>query len=254
MTRIAWLNDGFVEPAGALVSLDDPGFRLGVGLFETMRATDGRVPWLERHLERLARSTAALRLTLPDLERTRAAIVAVAARFPTGHARVRATLTPFPTLLVEGTATTIDPAARVRVVGLRGTWHPGRALAEHKTLSFLDYEDAQRRAHQAGADTALLLDDRGRLGEAARANVFCLVAGELVTAPIQGLLPGVTRTAVMAAMPVREAVLDEDVWRAADGMFLTSAVQHVVPVSAVDGAPLPVDHTALRALREQIGD
>jgi len=64
MSRVVWMNDGFVDPADAVMSIDDPGARFGEGLRETMRSSDGVVPWLDRHLDRLRRSATALALSL----------------------------------------------------------------------------------------------------------------------------------------------------------------------------------------------
>lgn len=252
MSRVVWLNGQFVDAATAGLSIDDPGVRSGVGLFETMRGQDGVVPWLERHLARLERSIGALGLDgLPAIPQVRDAVAQVAAACDPGPVRVRVTVTPAPTLLVDATPTDLDPDATLSAVSLPGTWCPGRRVAEHKTLSFLAWHDAERQARARGADTALLLDADGRLGEAARANVFCVIAGELVTTPVSGILPGVTREVVLQIAPVREAILDESTWRQADEMFVTSAVRGVVPITRCDDRVLEVGPIT-RAVQRQI--
>jgi branched-subunit amino acid aminotransferase/4-amino-4-deoxychorismate lyase len=86
------------------------------------------------------------------------------------------------------------------------------------------------------------------------ANVFAVAGGVLTTAPVRGLLPGVTRDAVLALEPVRQAALAEREWRSASEIFLTSGVQGAVPVVEVDGAPVgdgrpgPVTLRVARAL------
>lgn len=238
VSRVVWLDGGFADPEAAALSIDDPGVRYGEGLFETMRAQDGAIPLLARHLRRLERSIAALALDpMPAIDRVRTAAGAVAAALPGGPARIRVSVTPAPTLLVEGTLLTEDEPHRLTAAAFRGLWHPGRAIAEHKTLSFIGWRDSQRCAAAAGADTALLLDDDGRLGEASTANVFCVIGGELVTPPVRGILPGVTREVVLELTGAREDMLDEPVWRDADEMFLTSGVRGVVGVATCDGRP-----------------
>jgi branched-chain amino acid aminotransferase len=138
-------------------------------------------------------------------------------------------------LLVEGAPAETDPQATLTAASIRGAWQPGRRIAEHKTLSFLGWRDVQRQAQALGAGTALLLDAEGRLGEASTANVFCVIDGEIITAPISGILPGITRAVVMETASVREAILDEPAWRAADEMFVTSAFRGVVPIIRCDG-------------------
>jgi len=237
--RAVWLDGGLVPADRAALSIDDPAVRWGEGLFETMRAERGRVGLLERHLDRLLASAAALGLApMPSRERMREGAAAVVAALGAPSARVRLTASPRPTVLVEATpeaAPSPEPPA-VRAVALAGAWCPGDRIAEHKTLSFAGHRLAQRRAEEAGADHVLLLDAEGRLGQAALANAFCAVGGEVVTAPARGLLGGVARAVAMAAVPVREEALPGPRWRAADEIVLTNAVAGALAVVAVDGA------------------
>lgn len=52
---LAFLNGNFLSEADAVVSLNDRGFLLGDGLFETTRVASGRPFRLAQHLERLSR-------------------------------------------------------------------------------------------------------------------------------------------------------------------------------------------------------
>jgi len=254
MSRVVWLNGTLVDPATASLAIDDPGVRYGEGLFETMRGHDGVIPWLERHLTRLQESIAALGLDgIPPIAEARDAASSVAAALGPGAARIRLTVTPHPTLLVDGASAEIDPRATLTAASIRGAWQQDRRIAEHKSLSFLGWRDAQRQAQAMGADTALLLDAEGRLGEASTANVFCVIDGEIITAPISGILPGITRAVVMEAAPVREAILDEPAWRAADEMFVTSAVRGVIPIIRCDGRDIGRGSQSLgRELQRQV--
>ena len=60
-----YLNDRFVPKEEAVVSVFDHGFLYGDGVFETMRAYQGRVLQLSEHLMRLGRSASSLQLPLP---------------------------------------------------------------------------------------------------------------------------------------------------------------------------------------------
>ena len=160
-TRVVWLDGRIVPSDRARVSADDPGVRWGLGLFETMRAAGGRVPLLDRHLERLLTSAATLGLGgVPDEAALRDAVAAALAAGDSGPARVRLTVTPRPTLLVEVTPVDGVPwgaPGEGSAVTLRGAWVPGDRIAEHKTLSYAAWRLAQRDAEAAGADHALLL-------------------------------------------------------------------------------------------------
>ena len=233
---IVFLNDRLVDPEQARLSFDDPAVRYGDGVFDSMRAEHGTVPLIERHLARLARSVAALGLTgTPPIDEVRSAIFAVAAMFPTGVAKIRVTVSAHPTLLVEGAAVDRPALGSQRAITIRGAWLADRWLAEHKTLSFLGWRVAQRAADQAGVDTALLLDADGRMGEATAANVFCVIDDELVTAPVQGLLPGTTRAQIIERTAVSEHAPTEAEWRRATEIFTASAISRVSAVVEVDG-------------------
>ena len=231
--------------------------RWGEGLFETMRAEGGRVPQLERHLARLRASATALGLApMPSEEEMRAALAAALAAHGPGPGRVRLTATPRPTLLVE--VVPVDPLGdgppSVSAVTVPGAWLPGNRMAEHKTLSYAAQRLSQRRAEAAGADHALLLDRDGRLGEAAIASVFCAVGDEILTAAVDGLLPGIARAIAIDAAGAAERAPEADEWRAAREIVVVNAVRGAEAVVSVDGAaagrPGPLAealHAALRA-------
>jgi 4-amino-4-deoxychorismate lyase len=50
----------------AAIPADDRGIAYGDGLFETMRAHRGTVPWWDAHWARLVRGASRLRIALPD--------------------------------------------------------------------------------------------------------------------------------------------------------------------------------------------
>ena len=62
---LVWLNDDLLPLSQARVSVDDRGFLYGDGFFETLRAEDGRVLFLDEHLSRLRASAQAFRLSFP---------------------------------------------------------------------------------------------------------------------------------------------------------------------------------------------
>ena len=237
-----WLDGRIVPADRAALGVDDPGVRWGLGLFETMRAADGRVPLLDHHLRRLRASSAALGLELiaGDAE-LREAVAGALGAHGGGPARVRLTVTPRPTVLVEVTPEVDAPGdlpGEGAAIALPGAWLPGNRIAEHKTLSHASWRLAQRRAEAAGADHALLLDREGRMGEAAVASVFCALGGEVVTAPVDGLLPGVARTIGLAATGARERAAEEVEWRSGREIVVVNAVRGATAITAVDGAPV----------------
>jgi branched-subunit amino acid aminotransferase/4-amino-4-deoxychorismate lyase len=226
---------------------------VSITLQETMRAAAGRVPWLDRHLDRIVASARAWELhEMPAREELEHAVVA-AVSHRAGDARVRL-IAPTPDgCRVEMTAERPLPAAppAVRAVGLRGGWRPDDRAWEHKITTQTEQRVRLRARFADRADRVLLLDDAGRLGEADLANAFAVIDGEYVTAPVRGLLPGVTRAVIIDAFGAREAVLSEREWRTADELFLTSTVTGVVSVVEADGHPVGRGHVGPGARRAQ---
>jgi len=69
-----FLNDRIVPEHEALISVFDHGFLYGDGIYETMRAYDGTVFMLDRHIERLNRSASLIQLTVPSPDIIRDAV------------------------------------------------------------------------------------------------------------------------------------------------------------------------------------
>ena len=63
---IVYLNGDWLESDNAKIAIDDRGFLLADGVFETARLTGGRYFRLDHHLDRLAESARQLRLPMPD--------------------------------------------------------------------------------------------------------------------------------------------------------------------------------------------
>ena len=62
---LVFLNGKFLPEAEAVVPLNDRGFLLGDGLFETMRVANGKTFRCAQHLERLARGADFLKIKPP---------------------------------------------------------------------------------------------------------------------------------------------------------------------------------------------
>lgn len=265
-------RDGEAVPDASAPGRLDRGLLLGDGLFETVLVRDGAALRLDAHLARLARSAAML--AFPDTaglaaDLARAVPALWQAERRPARAALRVTLTrgagrgldvpaTVPAALPDGLAAHVTialhalpdalpgaPAGAVTAVVLRAPRiDPLCPLAGHKTTSALPAVTARRAARSRGADRAIRVTVDGDVACGDAANVFAVLAGRLVTPPLsRGVLPGVTRARVIAALsasdtPVHEERLEVDDLRRADEVFLTSSLALVEPVAALDGLGL----------------
>ncbi|WP_030192832.1 aminotransferase class IV [Streptomyces sp. NRRL S-87] len=258
-----WLDGELRDADGARVSVFDHGLTVGDGVFETIKAADGRLFALTRHLDRLARSARGLGLREPDLDEVRRACAAVleANPMPLGRMRITYTggLSPLgsdrgdagPTLVVALGATTRRPDSTA-VVTVPWVRNERGALTGLKTTSYAENVVALARANAAGASEALFANTVGQLCEGTGSNVFVVLDGELHTPPVpSGCLAGITRALVVEWSGAKETDLPLAVLESADEVFLTSTLRDVQAVHRVDsrdlpGAPGPVTAEAMR--------
>jgi D-amino acid aminotransferase len=252
---IAWVNGKLLPPSEAAISPTDRGFLYGEGLFETMRAYDGRVFRLSQHLDRLIDAAAEIDFTPPGRAALSAAVAEALAAGDLSDAVVRLTVTPGragessgPTVVVLIRPLSLPPAERYSS-GCRAVCIPAAHIADAvlrriKSLSYLDKLVAQRAASAKGADEAILLDPDGCVVEGAMRNVFAVISGELITPPVsRGFLPGITRQTILEVaqqqrMPCDEREMHVSALYDAEECFLTSSIAEILPVASVDGRAL----------------
>jgi branched-chain amino acid aminotransferase len=279
MPGFVWVN-GEVLPADAPhITVFDRGFQLGDGIFETLRASGGRVTELAEHEARLRRSADGLDIDLPAdvrarLERGIADLLAAEGLDgPGADASIRVTvsrgawssrglLPPRDVHLEPTIAIQAWPVVPAPPSHLEGGLHlvasavrrdPANPLVALKTTSRADYVFARLEARRAGADDALFLTTSGHISESTTANVFLVRRAadgvpELAT-PALGcaILPGTTRSwllrwATSVGLRPVEAWLLPDALASADEAFVCSSVAGVLPVTRFDGAPLGDGH------------
>lgn len=265
-----WLNGGLQELDTACVSVFDHGLTVGDGVFETLKAVDGRAFALTRHLDRLARSARGLGLPEPDLDEVRRGCAAVldANPMPLGRLRITYTggLSPLgsdrgdagQTLVVALGAVTRRPDTTAAIT-VPWTRNERGVLTGLKTTSYAENVVALARANAAGASEALFANTAGQLCEGTGSNVFVVLDGEIHTPPVaSGCLAGITRALAVEWTGARESDLPLDVLDRADEVFLTSTLRDVQAVHRVDdrqlpGAPGPVTAKAMRIFDEHAG-
>ena len=255
------VNGNLVPRGEAVVSVFDSGFILGDGVWEGLRLHNGRVAFLERHLDRLYEGAKALDL---DIGLTRQALadrlqVAVEANGMTSGVHIRLMVTrglkatPYqdPRVTVGGPTIVIipeykEPLAETKRNGIRlFTVHVRRGapdvqdpkLNSHSKLNCIL---ACIQATKAGADEALMLDPHGFVATCNSTHFFIVRGGEVWTSSGKYCLAGITRGNVIElcrgnAIPVFEKDFSLTDVYGADEAFVTGTFAGIAPVVEVDG-------------------
>ncbi|WP_329226188.1 aminodeoxychorismate lyase [Streptomyces canus] len=265
-----WLDGGLQDTETARISVFDHGLTVGDGIFETIKAVDGRPFALTRHLDRLTLSARGLGLPDPDHDEVRRACAAVLEAHPVPLGRLRITYTggqgPLgsdrgehgPTLVVALGESARRPDSTA-VITVPWTRNERGALTGLKTTSYAENVVALARARADGASEALFANTVGLLCEGTGSNVFVVLDGEIHTPPLaSGCLAGITRALTVQWTGAKETDLPLDVLERADEVFLTSTLRDVQAVHRVDarelpGAPGPVTAKAMRVFEERSG-
>jgi branched-chain amino acid aminotransferase len=260
---VCWLNGELMPLQRARIPVTDHGLLYGDGVFEGIRFYAGRPFRLAAHLDRLARSAAAIALHIPhDVGTLTRAVAETIAAFgaPDGYLRLVVTrgsgalgLDPrrcaAPNVfIVADHLALVDPQRRE--AGVRAVIAATRRLPPDgldpriKSLNYLNPILARIEANRAGADEAILLNAAGHVAEGTADNVFVVRDGELLTPPVSdGALEGVTRGLVLelaaqGGIPAREAHLAPYDLYTADECFLSGTGAELIPVAEVDGRPV----------------
>jgi D-alanine transaminase len=259
MTTV-YLNGEYIDKSEAKISIEDRGFMLADGVYEVTPYYEGVPFYGDRHLERLRRGLAWMRIPFDagvfdgvgreliarnGLDKAATSIVymqvtrGVAPRThyfpkepiaPTVYAHAKAWDRPTPERWAKGFTGATVPDRR---------W--GRV--DIKTICLLPNVLGYQAALEAGADDAILVKD-GVAMEGAHQNFWAVLDGVAVTHPLtQAILGGITRGVVLEiarenGIPVAERPIQVEELSIAEELFFTGTTNEVRPCVQVDGRPV----------------
>ncbi|MHB1433431.1 MAG: aminotransferase class IV [Streptosporangiaceae bacterium] len=273
-------RDVIVSVAGKLTHRDhagvspfDSAVQGGDAVWEGLRLTNGRIFLLTEHLARLRRSARALAFeSVPsDEELTQEIRRTLAANGMTDGVHIRLTLTRGlkitsgmdPRLNISGPTLIVLPEYKPPVYASTGISlitasirRPPPDCLDPKIhhANLLPSILAKIEANVAGADDALMLDQRGFVAETNATHVFCVLDGVLGTPTSAACPEGITRSAVLeiAAEAGIECVVGDysltQVYNA-DEVFVTGTMGGIAPVIRIDGRVIGTGEPGLLTAR-----
>jgi D-alanine transaminase len=262
LSRIAYVNGRYLPWQAATVPIEDRGYQFSDGVYEVCEARGGRIIDERRHIERLQRSLAELRIAMPMspaalgivmrecLRRNRVRAGIIYLQITRGVARRDHGFPPpgtRPSVVV--TARVLDFAGNERTAaeGIAVITVPDNRWerVDIKSVGLLPNVLATQAAREAGAKEAWFVDAKGFVTEGSSTNAWIVTRdGAVVTRAADfGILRGITRTVVLEVIAEHGLKLEEraftmDEAYAAREAFITSATQFVTPVVRIDGRPV----------------
>jgi branched-chain amino acid aminotransferase len=258
-----WMNGKLADKRAAKVSAWDHGLLYGDGVFEGIRAYNGRVFHAQAHIDRLFDSAKAIRLAIPYTKQEltdamddtlhangqKDAYIRLVVTRGEGNLGLNPFQCPSPTVFIIVDKIALYPQEMYRdgmAVIIAKTLRTAATMLSPsiKSMNYLNNIMAKIEAIDAGVAEAIMLNDKGHVAECTGDNLFIVKDGTAFTPPPQaGILIGITRGVVIklageCSVPLREqTILPADLY-AADECFLTGTAAEVIPVTKIDGRPI----------------
>jgi len=256
----AFVEGEFVPISEAKVSVLDWGFNKSDVTYDVVHVRDGGFFRLDDHLDRFFASMAALRMKVPHDRAEMAEILTECVRraglrdsyvaMVTTRGVPAPGLPRLPSLVtnrfiayaipwVDVISEEVQERGAHLIIAKTPRIPAASVDPTVKNYHWGDMIRALFEAEDAGADTAVLLDQDGYVTEGPGFNVFAVIDGTVVS-PDRGALEGVTRQSVLdlcseLGIPCEVRPLTADELREADEVFTSTTAGGVMPASRIDG-------------------
>jgi branched-chain amino acid aminotransferase len=255
------INGEYFAREQAKVSVFDSGFVLGDGVWEGLRVHQGKIAFLDQHLDRLYEGAKALDMEMEvsaaELRQRLYRLLEKNNMRDGVHIRlmvsrgIKATPYQDPRITITPPTIVIIPEYKT---ALPETAHKGiKLFTVHVRRGYPDVQDPKLNSHsklncitaciqaaKAGADEALMLDPHGFIATCNSTHFFIVRKGEVWTSSGDFCLGGITRGNVIALceqnqIPVRQKNFSLIDVYGADEAFVTGTFAGLAPVREIDG-------------------
>jgi len=256
---LVYINGKYVPEEQATVSIFDHGFLYGDGVFEGIRAYNGRVFRLKEHVDRLFDSAKAIDL---DPGITRAEMAEIIKETLRKNGLKDAYIRP---IISRGVGTMgLDPrrCETPSIICAASAWgamygdlyetgltavtvcvrrNPPDTLPPNiKSLNYLNNILGKIEANYKGGDEAIFLDRTGKLAEGSGDNIYLVKDGVLYTPPTINNLKGITRIVLLdicAELGIHYEVCELGLFDlyTADEVMVTGTAAEICAITKIDG-------------------
>ncbi len=261
MALSIYLNGQYLDDKEqARISLYEHGFLYGDGVFEGIRAYNGRIFRMRDHMDRLWDSARSILLEIPHgREELNGILIETVKRTGMSEAYIRLVVSRGPgdlgidprkcakaAVYIIAGAIRLYPEEKYQnglktIVCATRRNRPDTLNPQIKTLNYLNNILGKIEAIRAGVDEAIMLNDAGYVTEGTADNIFAVEDGRLFTPPTHvGILDGVTRKVIFEICRekgidcVEKILVLHDLYKA-DEVFLCGTGAELIPVVEIDG-------------------
>jgi len=283
---LVYLDGKFVSEEEAKVSVLDHGFLYGDGVFEGIKAYNGRIFGLDEHVERFYESAQSILLELPiSREEMKKAIIETVRRNNLKDAYIRPVASrgkgalgldprncPKATLVIIVDAETRHPEDAggtpvskkgIKVITTSLRRNAADVLSPRvKSTNYLNNILAKLQANAAGVHDAVFINEQGFACELTGDNLFIVKKSRVITPPVWvGILDGITRRGILRVAheqgfeTAEEPLTMHDLYTS-DECFCTATRIEVFPIVWVDGrqigngTPGPITNKIIKSFLE----
>lgn len=260
-----YLNGRIVSEADARISVFDHGFLYGDGVFEGIRAYNGRIFCIDEHIDRLYESAASIMIEIPlSRNEMKNAIIETVRRNDLKDAYIRPVISrgkgalgldprgcAEPTVVIIVDAETRHPEdmlgkplSRQGIKVITTAWRrngPDILSPRIKSTNYLNNILAKLQANAVGAQDAVFLNEQGYVCELTGDNLFIIKNNRVITPPLwSGVLDGITRRELLRVAveqgfeTAEEPITAHDLYTS-DECFCTATRIEVLPIVWIDG-------------------
>jgi len=255
-----YIDGKYYDQKNAKISVFDHGLLYGDGIFEGIRAYNGRVFKLTEHIDRLFYSAKAILLKIPlshggivravietcRRNRIRDGYIRLVVTRGAGTLGLNPNRCKNPSIIVIADKIQLYPAELyergMEIITVPTTRNLHSALNPAiKSLNYLNNILAKIEANNAGCEEAIMLNAEGFVSECTGDNIVIVKAGQMLTPPLSaGALYGITRGVVLElareeGLTVAEPNLTRYDLFNADECFLTGTGTELIPIVKIDG-------------------
>lgn len=238
-------------------------------IYEVIRLIGGKPLFYQAHMERLAVSAQLLHVDIePLLAQIHEGVDTLIRENAIEADNIKLVIgnldQPVPNWIVFGVKGFYPPSSWFEQ-GIKTTLiHVERHNPHAKVINTSLAERVDHLRQTTDCFEALLVDDKGRITEGSRSNVFFIKDGELLMPRTDLALKGITRDKLLRltgdlGISCREADVYAEELTSYDGLFVTGTSIDLLPIAAVDGcsfktAELPLMKKLLAGYRQLMQD